>query len=92
MHSADRRGERTHQRIDDLAFDAMEMPRIRHVLKEAPAVEISLSLASVLVISAKVRSLGLEGRRQRLPAALRFPTRVLQQMRVGSIANRAPRP
>ena len=53
--------------------------------------EISLSLASVLVMSAKVRSLALKVFASACPAALRFsPARSCSRFSVGSIASSLP--
>ena len=76
------RAHRPHQRIHHLALDAVgEMPRIRDVLKTAPAVGYLLVLGERVGDQRKRPLVGLEGFRQRLPRRFAFFRRaVLQQV------------
>ena len=75
------RANRTHQRIDDLALDAVvQMPRIRDILESAPAIGNLLVLGERIGDERKGPLVGLEGFRQRLRRRLAlFAGAILQQ-------------
>ena len=88
------RSNRADQRLDDLALDAVvQVAQIRHVLEAAPAVGNLLVLGQRVGDERKGPLIVLEGLRQRLAAALRFPARgSCNRLSVGSIASSLPRP
>jgi hypothetical protein len=77
------RANRTHQRIDHLALDAIgQMPRIRDVLKTAPAIGNLLVLGQRVGDERKRALVGLESFCQRLPGRLALcGAAILQQIK-----------
>ena len=83
------RANRTHQRIDHLALDAVvQMARIRDVLEAAPAIGNLLVLGERIGDERKGPLIGLEGLRQRLRRRLALcAARSCSRLSVGSIAS-----
>ena len=73
---------RAHQRIDDLALDAVvQMPGIRDILEAAPAIRNLLVLGERIGDEREGSFIGLEGLGQRLPRGLAlFARAILQQL------------